>query len=60
MWSERDLYGDDAAPGETGRSVPTAERVSGTGQAKSAPTLSWLAIVILFVLFRILYENAGD
>lgn len=60
MWSERDLYGDDAAPADAGRTVATAEKVSGSGQAKAAPTISWLALVILFVLFRILYESAGD
>lgn len=61
MWASGDLY-----PGGTGMAknqtvTPTTAQKTNTGAAvKAAPAPAWLALVVLFIVFRVVYEMAGD
>jgi len=57
-----DLYGPDAGVvSPTAIDTPqVATRTSDTGAVKAGPVISWLLIVLLFVVFRIVYEMAGE
>lgn len=57
-----DMYGPDA--GVVNRaaveSPQTAAKVADAGAVKNGPVISWLLIVLLFVLFRVVYEMSGE
>ena len=49
-----DLYNLDAPTKDSAASVP--ERIAHEASTSKAPAFSWLALVVLFVAFGILYE----
>lgn len=56
MWSQTDLYGF------VGTNAPptTSEQTSAAGPVQRGSTMSWLMLVILFFIFRMVYEWAGE
>lgn len=52
-WPSTDLY-----PNTGAKSAPasTNDMVSAEGSVQSESTLSWLTLVILFFVFRVIYE----
>jgi hypothetical protein len=52
-WPTSDLYANSGA-----KSAPasTNDMVSAEGAVQSESTLSWLTLVILFFVFRVIYE----
>lgn len=57
MWSVSDLY--PGAGGET-QEVSSAEQTSPAGPVKRGSAMTWLALVILFFVFRVVYEYAQE
>lgn len=55
-WGMADMYGYTGSKGET---PSTSEQVSQEGPITASATPSWLALVILFVIFRLVYEYAS-
>lgn len=55
MWATADLYG---ATGQKDQPPSTAESVTEGGSVRRGATLSWITILLLFFLFRVLYEVA--
>lgn len=54
MWSMADLYGST-----TKESTPAStEQTAPGGPVQRGASISWLAIIILFFVFRVAYEMA--
>lgn len=56
MWSTIDLYGPAAA--QNPPPPPSAEQKVTQGGVERGASVSWLAILVLFFVFRIVYEYA--
>ena len=55
MWSVADLYGStskESTPASTEQTAPS-------GPVQRGASVSWLAIIILFFVFRLAYEMAA-
>jgi hypothetical protein len=56
------LYGPDATALKPGsKPAPsTAETVNAARPVQSGPVMSWLAIVVVFILYRVIVEMGGS
>jgi hypothetical protein len=55
MWATADLYG---RTGEREQTPSTSDQVSSEGPVQRGSSISWLAVLGLFFVFRIAYEMA--
>lgn len=58
-----DLYGPDAGYAVSPAAMDTAQTATKTtdeGAVKAGPVISWLLLLLLFVVFRVLYEMSGE
>lgn len=55
MWSVADLYGST-----TKENTPASpEQTAPSGPVQRGASMSWLAIIVLFFVFRVAYEMAS-